>query len=393
MSDQNPAQLPEHLTSQEGYQALVFGASGITGYPTLQNLLTYPTPTTFARIIGLTNRPLSRDISQLPEDGRIELYSGLDLLQREASLSQLRAIPGIENTTHVYFSAYAGHGSSYEELRATNEHLLVNAVGAVEICCPELRYFTLQTGGKAYGVEFYGKVPYSPPLKESTPRIPAPYAQNIFYYPQRDIMERASAGKPWTFCEIRPDAIVGFVPQNNAMNIAQALGLFLSLWKDAGESNEVPFPGDKDAYTALHTDTTQDILARFHIHASMHPEVTAEGTFNVTDGAATTWEREWPQICAYFGLTGVGPAEKTFNAQAWMDSHRSDWSAFVAKHALREGALEGTSWKFMQDVMAIPFRRDYDNSRSREVGFAEERPHYMGYIRTFDQMRKARIIP
>lgn len=119
-----------------------------TGYPLLSNLLQLPSPQTFHRVIGVTNRNLSRSISQLPEDERIELYAGLDLLNREQSLGQIRQIPGIEYTTHVYFAAYTGHGSSYADLRAVNEAILVNALGAVEICCPALRFWTLQTGGK-----------------------------------------------------------------------------------------------------------------------------------------------------------------------------------------------------------------------------------------------------
>lgn len=120
------------------------------------SLLTYPTLTTFTRVIGLTNRPLSREVSQLPSDQRIEIYSGMDLLSREQSLRQIAAIPGIKHTTHVYFAAYTGHGSSYEDLRKVNDEILVNAVGAVEICCPDLRFFTLQTGGKV-------RIPLSPP--------------------------------------------------------------------------------------------------------------------------------------------------------------------------------------------------------------------------------------
>lgn len=81
------------------------------------------------------------------------------------------------------------------------------------------------------------------------------------------------------------------MPQNNAMNIAQALGLFLSLWRDIeGEGSEVRFPGSSEAWRALHTDTSQDILARFHIYASLHPTQTTERAFNVVDGPATTWE-------------------------------------------------------------------------------------------------------
>lgn len=209
-------------------------------------------------------------------------------------------------------------------------------------------------------------------------------------------MQRASLRKPWTFCEIRPDAIVGFVPQNNAMNIAQALGLFLSLWKSVeGEGSEVRFPGNNDAWTALHTDTSQDILARFHIFASLHPQETSEKAFNVVDGPATTWSEVWPEVCAYFGLRGIAPESKgePFSAQKWMESHEGDWAAWVQKNGLKEGALQGTSWNFMQDVIGIPFRRDYDASASRSIGFTEQRPHAEGYKIVFEDMRRARIIP
>merc|ERR1712014_172913 len=227
------------------------------------------------------------------------------------------------------YTAYAGHGSDFPELKRINSEILTNAVGTCEIVCPNLRFFTLQTGGKAYGVEFHDKVPYDPPLSESLPRIPEPYRENIFYYEQYDILKRASENKPWTFCEIRPDAIVGFVPQNNAMNIAQALGLFLSLWRDIeGEGSEVRFPGSSEAWRALHTDTSQDILARFHIYASLHPTQTTERAFNVVDGPATTWEQVWPEICVYFGLKGIPPESsgEPFNAAKWMEEHQKDWS-------------------------------------------------------------------
>ncbi|KAK5130066.1 hypothetical protein LTR08_002499 [Meristemomyces frigidus] len=381
---------------EEGLQALVFGASGITGYPLLKQLLSFPTPRTFGRVIGLTNRPLSRDATQLPIDERIELYSDLDLRDRDKSLFALQHIPGIERTTHIYYAAYAGHGSDFQELRAINVELLTNAIGGCEICCPNMRFFTLQTGGKAYGVEFADKVDYNPPLSETLPRIPGPYAQNIFYYDQCDIMKRASEGKYWTYCEIRPDAIVGFVPQNNGMNIAQAVGIFLSLWREVeGEGSEVRFPGNNDAWTALHTDTSQDILARFHIYASLHPVQTTGRAFNVVDGPPERWQEVWPEICAYFGLKGLAPEStgEPFSAQQWMESHRDLWQSWVARKGLKEGALEATSWKFMQDVIGIPFRRDYDSTASREIGFTEQRPHAEGYKMAFDEMRGAMIIP
>lgn len=127
--------------------ALVFGASGVTGHAVLKALLANPSPS-FARVIGLTNRPLSSEVAQLPRDQRLELYSGCNLLDREKSLLQLQHIPGIGEVTHVYYAAYGGHGSDFKELRRVNESMLTNAIGGVEVCCPGLRFVTLNTGGK-----------------------------------------------------------------------------------------------------------------------------------------------------------------------------------------------------------------------------------------------------
>jgi hypothetical protein len=131
-----------HLT------ALVFGASGVTGHGIIKALLSYPTPTTFSRVIGLTNRPLSSADARLPPDERLELYSEINLIEREKSLLQLQHVPGIKEVTHVYYAAYAGHGEGFEELKRINNELLTNAIGGVEICCPALQFVTLNTGGK-----------------------------------------------------------------------------------------------------------------------------------------------------------------------------------------------------------------------------------------------------
>jgi hypothetical protein len=85
--------------------ALVFGASGISGWAATKNLLAYPTPTTFSRVIGLTNRPLSLSESGLPEDPRLELYHGIDLRGDFASVKEQmqQKIPNLDEVTHMYY--------------------------------------------------------------------------------------------------------------------------------------------------------------------------------------------------------------------------------------------------------------------------------------------------
>lgn len=207
-------------------------------------------------------------------------------------------------------------------------------------------------------------------------------------------MKRASEGKTWTFCEIRPDAIVGFVPQNNAMNMAQGLGLYFSLYRELhGAGAEVSFPYGQEAWEALHTDSSADILARFHVFASLNPELVSERAFNVADGPAFPWSALWPRLAEFFDLHGTGPTGTERNLGTWVRDHQHEWDGFVAKRGLRDGALEATNFEFVDAVMGIPFRRDYDLSSARQVGFTEDRDVFEGYRRAFEEMRVARIIP
>jgi hypothetical protein len=61
---------------------------------------------------------------------------------------------------------------------------------------------------------------FQSPSRETEPRIPEPYASNVFYYALYDCLASAAAGKSWKFCKTRSNIIIGFVPQNNAMNSA-----------------------------------------------------------------------------------------------------------------------------------------------------------------------------
>ncbi len=91
--------------SQDTRTALVFGASGITGWAVLRETLRYPTGTAFRHIIGLFNRPVNRAQLYLQDDERLTLASGIDL---RASVDQvaesLSKIDGIGDVTDVYFA-------------------------------------------------------------------------------------------------------------------------------------------------------------------------------------------------------------------------------------------------------------------------------------------------
>jgi hypothetical protein len=266
---------------------------------------------------------------------------------------------------------------------------------------------------QAYGIEFADKIPLKVPSKETDPRIPTPYASNIFYYTQHDHLLAASASKPWKFCEIRPDVIIGAVPAGNAMNLAQCLGLFLSLWRTLhGPGSNVPFPGPplaetkaytpeggstfRSAWEAKRTDTSQDVLARFHLFASMHADRVHARAFNVADGIpeVVTWGGVWPGVCSYFGLQGVPPDGTLRSPKEWMLERRGEWGRLGKGKPEEEkiqNALEATGWDFMDAVMGaaaggMSVDRQYDLSACREVGFTEKVDTVAGYHIAFDRM-------
>ncbi|KAK4506324.1 hypothetical protein PRZ48_000054 [Zasmidium cellare] len=384
------------MASEENH-LLVFGASGISGWACVKEALTYPTRTTFTRVTGLTNRPLSLEASKLPQDPRLQLISGIDFTNNVQNIVSLMVekIPGIDTVTHAIFTAYI-QTEDFDSLREVNTKLVKNAADALDQVAPKLKSFVLQTGGKGYGVEFPDKVEIKAPLKESLPRIPKPYYDNIFYYTQYDTLKELTASRSWTFTEIRPDVIIGFVPNSNAMNCAQGLGLWLSLYREVhGAGAKIPFPGTPKSYKNKHTDTFQDILGRMEIYAAVNHDKCGNGSvFNVADGEVVTWEDKWPGICKSFDLEGTPPGAESYSIEDFIKKNESTWQKIVQKHGLKKGILEKFSWPFLHFVMSVfDFDRQYDLSAARKVGFEEKIDTVEGYRVAFERMREARIIP
>lgn len=87
--------------------ALIFGSSGISGWAVVNELLgDYPTTGIWGRVTALTNRPLDKKVSQWPDDRRLNIVSGIDLLngsQNELELTMKNNISDIDSITHVYY--------------------------------------------------------------------------------------------------------------------------------------------------------------------------------------------------------------------------------------------------------------------------------------------------
>jgi hypothetical protein len=112
--------------------ALIFGASGISGWAVTKWALEYPSTTTFSRVIGLTNKPLPLKDSGLPKDSRLELYNGLNLRGCfNEVLGQLQEkVPNLEDITHVYYL-----GKRKEQKQLVTSHNYTNYISLLQCNC------------------------------------------------------------------------------------------------------------------------------------------------------------------------------------------------------------------------------------------------------------------
>lgn len=87
--------------------ALIFGASGVTGWSFVNEILhDYPKKGVWSQVHALTNRPLSLKDSYWPDDSRLNIVSGIDLLkgnQDELEAEIKQKVKDVEKVTHVYY--------------------------------------------------------------------------------------------------------------------------------------------------------------------------------------------------------------------------------------------------------------------------------------------------
>ncbi|KAI3006683.1 hypothetical protein CBS147346_3583 [Aspergillus niger] len=216
--------------------AIVFGASGVNGWAVVNALLQgYPSEDAFASVTALTNRPLSFQDTLWPKSPKLDLVSGIDLLadtKPETLEDELkRKVANADKITHVYFFAHIMDADPKAEVHKNTE-LVKRSVLAIQNVSSHLKFVVLGTGAKSYGSHLLEQFPFRDqvPLKESLPRMPEPFASQIFYYHQVDQLSWISQGKSWAFCELMPDLVVGFVPNNNYYCMAQILATYLALY-------------------------------------------------------------------------------------------------------------------------------------------------------------------
>lgn len=172
-----------------GKSALIFGASGVTGWAFVNEMLNdYPKKRVWGKVHALTNRPLKQEDSLWPNDPRLNIVSGIDLLSNQEELEKTMKdkIKDIDKVTHVYYLAYkAGKDVQKEFEDAVN--MWRRSTTAMDHLSPVLEFVVLQLGAKMYGCHLLEDHPTDyihVPLREGLPRLKDPYHDLLFYHPQ-----------------------------------------------------------------------------------------------------------------------------------------------------------------------------------------------------------------
>ena len=274
---------------------------------------------------------------------------------------------------------------------------------ALDHLSPALEFVVLQTGAKMYGCHLLQNHPTDyihVPLSEDQPRLRAPAGDVLFYHPQLDWITSYAKSKSWSWCETRPDIIIGFVPNQNFYSLGTVIAIYLALFAEVeGTGAKCPFPGGK-SWNTKSNDSSADMIARQTIFLSLNDPKARKGEgYNVADAKQPqTWSSKWPQLCAYFGLEGTPPVATAsgVGVQPYIRQHLDTWKRMEKEYALRSGiadsdlAFEGFDYFLL---VQFDFDRQYDMTKMYATGFTEERGVMQAWGGVFDRMRKAKIIP
>ncbi|KAH4001645.1 hypothetical protein HBI56_071490 [Parastagonospora nodorum] len=387
--------------------ALVFGASGVTGWSFINEILQdYPKSGTWKCAHALTNRPLSQEQSQWPNDPRLNIVSGIDLLagsQKDLETELQSKIPNIKEVTHVYYLAYKA-GTDIQKEPEEAVEMWKKTLLAVDKLCLNLEFVVLQTGAKMYGchllatVQGYSQPHLKTPHKESQGRLEGRWGEMLFYHPQLDFIADLAKERKWSWCDTRPDIIIGFVPNQNFYSLGSSMGIYLSLWREVhGKGSQCPFPGTEKSWKALSQDSSSDMIARQTIHLSLDKNTEKGGGYNVADEKTpSSWSAKWPTLCSLFGLEGTGPTPNPPEMRKFIKDHIDVWHGLEKQHGLQTGHADservfpGFEYFLMTQ---FDFDRQYDMNKMYSTGFDEERGTKRAWGGVFDRMRKAKIIP
>ncbi|KAL1791969.1 hypothetical protein ACET3X_009720 [Alternaria dauci] len=300
--------LPTFDASVKDLQAIVCGATGISGYNTIRALL--DTPNRWSKIYALSRKPFSRELlAFFTDEQRARLqHISIDLSSKSEDIAKSLKDAGVQ-ADYVFYYAYLppGNGkddmdpSSAEDLIEANVPPFRNFLASLPKAGLKPKRILLQTGGKNYGVHI-GRV--RQPIVESDPQ--PKHLKPNFYYHQEDLLFKYCEEHPETDWNIvMPVAVIGAV-QNAAMNTFLAFGVYAAV--QAHRKQPLQYPGDFHSWEAEYTHSTARMTGYLSEWAVLEDTAKCQ-RFNAQDGGLLSWDRFWNELGRWFGVDVLGPEE------------------------------------------------------------------------------------
>ncbi len=349
-------------------QALVIGASGITGSATAQHLHEKGWPVT-----ALARHPPS-------QQGVAPLVA--DLLQPASLLPLIDLRP-----THVFISTWSRQATEAENIRvnATMLRNLFDTLGKAG----SVKHVALVTGLKHYlgPFEAYGKgaLPQTP-FREEQGRLDV----ENFYYAQEDELFAAAKGDGFQWSVHRPHTVIGQAV-GNAMNMGTTLAVYASICRETGRPFR--FPGSQVQWDSLTDMTDARQLAHHLLWASTTPGAANEA-FNVVNGDVFRWSWMWTQLAQWFGIAAE-PFDGTIRTlEQQMRDDAPIWKQMALRHGLAEADIDQLVSPWHTDAdLGRPIEVVTDMSKSRRMGFLDYQPSNDAFFELFQRLREQRLIP
>jgi nucleoside-diphosphate-sugar epimerase len=352
-------------------EALVVGASGITGSALVRHLLELGWDVT-----ALSRRPLA-------EQGVRTVAADL----RDPEI--LAAALADEHPTHVFFTAWQRQDTEAENIRV-NGGMVRDLLAALSHA--PLEHVALVTGLKHYlgPFEAYaaGEMPDTP-FHEEEPRLDTPN----FYYAQEDELFAAAERQGFTWSVHRSHTVIGHAV-GNAMNMGLTLAVQATLAKEL--DLDFVFPGSKAQWNGLTDMTDAGILAEHMVWAATSPEGSDE-PFNIVNGDVFRWRWMWPRLAAHLGVDParvVGYEDAPRPLEEQMAPYESEWAGIAERHGLAEPDIRRlASWWHTDADLGRAMEVVTDMGKSRDAGFTAFRRTEQAFADLFARYRADRLIP
>jgi len=305
-------------------------------------------------------------------------FIGLDLAEKRACAEGLR---GIEDVTHAIYAAEDTGGDTPADRARRNEAMFDNALSTLEAAAPKLSRITLMQGSSVYGSHLG---PYKTPARETDARHMPPN----HFSGQENALRRRQAGKRWSWTLLRPHAVSGLAP-GRRRGAALAIGVYATMSK----ALKLPlrFPGKRGAFAAITEATDATLLSQAALWSAAEASC-ANQVFNITNGDVFRWQRLWPFIAEYFRME-AGEV-RTIELAAHMADKGPLWESIVERHGLGRRPLDDlVDWVFADTLFAQSWDVMSDTTKCRAFGFETFVDTEAMFIRRFDELRDARIIP